>query len=361
MGISLGVSARTFTVDEPGGAAQSGMKLVRELPDNTALTLYGHPNVRTKFPNVNVNSTGYILDSLGFGLLWEQSVLPILGDNHDLDVLFCPNSYCPIMKTDYKKIIAIHSLTSYHGYSSGTYAKFRRVALPKAISSADCVIAVSNFLRSEIIKRFDVKEEKLRVVYNGIDPVYHGNKRKSVEALPDKYILYVGALSRNKNVDGVIESYRRLREKYDVDEELVIVGPSTNPTVQTIEMEDLNEDITFTGYISDPHKLKYIYEQASVFLFPSYYESFGLPPLEAMSCGTPVVSSNRGALPEICSDAAIFADPDDTSGIADNLHELLSDREKYKMLAKKGRERASHFTWSAASDRLLNIATELAE
>lgn len=356
----VGISARTFTVPEPGGAAQTGMKFVRRLPDqDTDVTLFGHPNVHKRFPGMDLDSAGYITDSLAYGLVWEQLALPYRGRRRDLDVLFCPNTYCPLRDTSFLKVIAIHSLTSYHGFSPGMYAQFRRAAVPRAIGAADIVIAVSKYMRDEIVDRFRIPRDKVRVVHNGIDPVYlDGTHSSPMDRLPDEYLLYVGALSENKNIDGIIRAYRKLRNKYGINHKLVLLGSTSNPTIATISESELGSDIVLPGYIRNKTELKYAYENASVFLFPSFYESFGLPPLEAMACGTPVVASNSTALPEICGDAACLVDPADITAIADGIYRILENEKYATQLVGAGLERANKFSWDTASARLRSILCE---
>lgn len=359
--MNLGISARTFTIDEPGGAAQTGMKLTRELADgNESVRLFGHENVSHRFPELPVTSTSYLVDSLPFGLLWEQVALPVAGRREDIDALFFPNTYCPLRDTKYKKIVVIHSLTSYHGFSPGSYARFRKFAVPKVVEAADAVIAVSEYLREEIVNRFDTPREKVHVVHNGIDPVYlDETPPEPVDGLPDEYLLYVGALSKNKNIDGILDAYQLLKEDHGIEAKLVLVGPTSNPTVETIPESELGSDIILPGYIDEERQLKHIYRNASLFLFPSYYESFGMPPLEAMACGTPVVATDRTAVPKICGDAARFVDPDSSESIARGVHDILSDDQYASELIENGHERASQFTWASAADRLCGIFDEI--
>ena len=359
--MNIGISARAFMIDEPGGAAQTGMKLTRELANQDEhIRLFGYKNVARQFPEIPVTSTGYISDSLPYGLLWEQTVLPPVAKRENIDLLFCPNTYCPIRDTEYEKVVVIHSLTSYHGFSPGLYARFRRFAVPRAVEAADAVIAVSEYMREEIIDRLNTSREKTHVVHNGIDHIYlDDTPSTSVDCLPEEYLLYVGALSENKNVDGTLAAYQRLKEEYGIEQKLVLVGSTSNPTIETISESDLGSDVVLPGYINDERRLKYIYQNASVFLFPSHYESFGMPPLEAMACETPVVATDRTAVPEICDGAAHLIDPDRPDLIAKGVNRVLTDDKYAAKLVERGHERAQQFTWKASADALADVFEEV--
>jgi glycosyltransferase involved in cell wall biosynthesis len=359
--MKLGISGRTFTFAEPGGAAQMGVKQARELSGHVGdLTVFGHDNIRDHLEGVTVESTGYVVDSLAFGLVWEQVLLPSIGARRDLDVLYCPNTYCPATATSFGKVITVHGLPSFRGYSSGPYARFRRAVLPRVVRAADEVVVVSEYLREELIDRFDVDPGDVRVVYNAVDPVYlDGSGGRPIPGLPEKYILYVGAMSENKNVEGVVRAFQILKERWDLGHKLVLIGSMSNFTISSVDMEEFGENIFLPGYVHDERKLKYAYENADVFVFPSFYESFGLPPLEAMACGTPVVVSNGTALPEISGEAAHQVDPDNIEQIAEVIQRIVSDDQYARELADAGKERAAEFTWKSTIDRLEAILREV--
>lgn len=359
--MKLGISGRTFTFAEPGGASQMGVKQARELSGRIRdLTVFGHANVRDHFEDVSVESTGYVVDSLAYGLVWEQVMLPSIATRRDLDVLYCPNTYCPVSTTSFGKVITIHGLPSFQGYSSGTYARFRRAVLPRVVRAADEVIVVSEYLRKEVIERFDVDPRDVHVVYNAVDPVYlDGSDGRRIPGLPEKYVLYVGAMSENKNVEGIVRAFKIFKERWNLEHKLVMIGSTSNLTINSIDVDEFGDDIILPGYVHDERKLKYAYENADVFVFPSFYESFGLPPLEAMACGTPVVVSDGTALPEISGEAAHQVNPRDVEQIAEGLRRIVSNHQYAHDLGKAGRERAVEFTWGSTIHRLEEILREV--
>ncbi|WP_135366086.1 glycosyltransferase family 4 protein [Halosimplex halophilum] len=360
----VGVDARTFSFPEPGGDISYGMHFARRLADrSTAVTLFGHGNVADRFPGFELESAGYLVDSQAFGLVWEQTLLPRLGDRRDIDVLFCPNSYCPLRSCSFPAAIAVQDIPSYHGFKRGAYARFRKRMLPRVTDRAETVITVSEFTKAELNEYVGVPTEKIAVVPNGVDDIFYREETPSVDLdLPEEYVLYVGAMSDRKNVAGLVEAFDELKRETDLPHELVLIGPSQNPTYGSVTPESAAaaDDIHRPGYVS-VEELKYAYDAASLFAFPSFHESFGIPPVEAMACGTPVVASDAGALPEVLGDAAHTVDPEDPSDIADGMATVLGDADYAARLRRRGRERAARYTWEAATDRLLTVLSETAE
>jgi glycosyltransferase involved in cell wall biosynthesis len=178
--------------------------------------------------------------------------------------------------------------------------------------------------------------------------------------LPEGYVLFVGSVERRKNLRGLLQAYARLLET-DVACPLVIVGTrrrGAGEIGRTLQELHLEESVIFTGYVPDAD-LPAIYTGADLFVFPSLYEGFGLPPLEAMACGTPVVCSNAASLPEVVGDAAIMVDPYDVEGLAEAMLRVLTDADLREHLRRKGLERARQFTWERTARETVAVYREV--
>jgi glycosyltransferase involved in cell wall biosynthesis len=180
---------------------------------------------------------------------------------------------------------------------------------------------VSEFSKDELVSTLGVDPERVSVVYNGIDDRFFDDTPGDPIDTPEQFVLYVGAMNPRKNVSGLVEAYRRIRD--DIKEELVLVGPRNKDIFESLEVEEA-DDVHMPGFVSQ-EELVYLYDEASVFVYPSFYEGFGLPPLEAIARGTSVVASDRTALPEVLGKAAEYVDPDDTASIASGIQRVISE------------------------------------
>lgn len=354
----IGIDGRIFHVAQPGGDASVSLKHGRYIHDNFSDTiLYGHESISNSLGEAHVVSDGLISRNMVYGLLWEQTILPILGMRSNIDLLYSPSSYCPIAPTAFKCVVAIQDIPSFHGFGSKRYRTFRKSVLPVITKKADHIITVSKFTKKDISKHLNIDKSKISVVYNGIDAIYfEGESKPPNIELPEQYLLYVGAKSERKNVDGVLSAYELLVSEYDIPHKLVVVGPKQNDTYDLMDIQ--KENVLLPDYLS-PNELKYVYENASVFVYPSFHESFGLPPVEAAACGTPVVTTRRGAIPEVMGSNAEFVDPECTDSIANGIMNVLSDHRCAQELVAGGRARANNFQWDKQVVSLIEVLRTL--
>ena len=232
--------------------------------------------------------------------------------------------------------------------------------LHMVLKKSDFVITVSNFSKSEIIKYYNIPEEKIRVIYNGVNPIFRPieeEQRKAVlkkHNLPLEFLLFLGNVKPHKNINGLVESYiMALKQKPDLPA-LVILGrykhlitaiPNLGKLIANKEVESR---IIFTGYLPT-EDLPAIYSQALMFLFPSFYEGFGLPNLEAMACGTPVITSNCSSIPEIVENSAILIDPYNNEMIADAILNLAANVELQQTYRERGLSQVQKFSWNKSA------------
>lgn len=364
--MKIGVNGRAFSVSEPGGAVQSATKITRKLgeQDTHDLTVYGHRSIEDDLSSVQFSDDGYFVHSQSYGLVWEQTVLPRIANKHGIDVLYCPNGNSPVYDVSVPTVVVIHDILNYLGYTSRPYQMLQRVKVPKVARAADRIITVSEFSKSEIIDNIGIEQSKIDVVPNGIDRIYLSDDSGDSVDIPDDYLLYVGGMHERKNVDGVLAAFLQLKDNEKMSGDLVLIGPEGKLSYESSDVSwskvRQRSDIHTKGFVSQ-RELKYVYSNADVFVYPSRYEGFGLPPLEAMASGTPVVSSRCSAIPEVVDDAARLVDPDDTDAIAEAVKDLLQDEELRSEYIKRGEKRASEFTWERAANKTARILEDVAE
>ena len=231
---------------------------------------------------------------------------------------------------------------------------YARAQMWSAARRSDCILTVSEASKRDILHLFNVPPEKIVVVYNAIDS--HFAITPSEEAvtrvreryqLDHKFVLYVGNIKPHKNLVRLIEAFDELRQGDLEDLKLLIIGDQISrlPALRrAVHRHKLHKQVRFLGYVGDD-QLAILYRLASVFVFPSLYEGFGLPPLEAMASGTPVVTSNVSSLPEVVGDAAVLVNPYDVDAIVDGLRRVLTDPVLAADMSRKGIERAREFSW----------------
>jgi glycosyltransferase involved in cell wall biosynthesis len=237
-----------------------------------------------------------------------------------------------------------------------------------ATRKATRILTVSEASKRDILRFFDIPAEKVSVIYNAIDPRFLGaadfvrmDLVKQRYQLDHPFVLYVGNIKRHKNVERLIDGFGRARAAGLEELRLIIIGDeiSKHPALrQAVHRHRLDKHVRFLGF--QPHEtLAAFYRLARVFVFPSLYEGFGLPPLEAMACGTPVVTSNVSSLPEIAGDAAVLVDPYDADAIAEGIRRAVTDEGLRAELVERGLARARTFSWAQSVAKIHRIYMEV--
>lgn len=231
---------------------------------------------------------------------------------------------------------------------------YARAQMWAAARRSDCILTVSEASKRDILHLFNVPPEKIVVVYNAIDSHFSVTPSEDAVArvreryqLDHKFVLYVGNIKPHKNLVRLIEAFDELRRSGQDDLKLLIIGDQISklPALRrAVHRHKLHKHVRFLGYVADD-QLAILYRLASVFAFPSLYEGFGLPPLEAMASGTPVVTSNVSSMPEVVGDAAVLVNPYDVDAIVDGLRRVLTDPVLAAEMRRKGIERAREFSW----------------
>lgn len=300
------------------------------------------------FNEVNTNSSIYSLR--------EQLELPkVISPNTDL--LWVPHYNIPVLFKG-KMLVTIHDVAHlalpelFRGLHKKIYAKALFFAIEHR---ADHIICVSEFTKQELIKYTGVSSNKISVIHNGIeDSWYQVKKEKNPESVP--YLLYVGNVKPHKNLKTFVQAFLKIKDK--IPHNLVLVGKKEGFITGDNEISELvNRSparIKFTGFIADSI-LKQYYLHADLFVFPSIYEGFGYPPLEAMACGTPVLASNAASIPEVCGEAAEYFSPYNVEELASKIVNILNKEEYRERLKKKGIKQSMKFRADNTARKTLDL------
>jgi glycosyltransferase involved in cell wall biosynthesis len=294
-------------------------------------------------------------------LPWEQSVLPVRLKKRGVDVYHGPTSVAPFVKTC-PQVVSIHDMT-FHlvpGRHSLHKLVYFRTMIPAMIRQSDMLIAISECTKRDILRFVATDESKIKVVHHGVEtrfqPVLEKSQLDRVReryGLARKFILYVGLIEPRKNLENLVDAYAGSDLCGELD--LVLAGNlgwDYSRLLARIRNSGLREKICLPGYIADSD-LPALYSLAEIFVYPSVYEGFGLPVLEAMACGAPVVTSAVSSLPEVVGDAAILVDPHDSRALATALQTLWGDDALRRSLSERARLRSQFFTWEhTAADTL---------
>ena len=330
-------------------------------------SLFG--NVGENFKKVTVPLRSNNRPLRGF---YQQILVPYYVAKHKVDVLLSYGNIATLFP-GCKQAVIVDGAQTLRGtrrrYAPGTVSRIRTiyfdVMLPLSLKRASCVITVSEFMKKELVNGGGIPAQKVTVIHEGIHDKHFSTEHNEAEApgLPRPYILFLSDLHKHKNADKLIYAFAILKRRSDIPHKLVIVGRDYGNTGKMLRQQahrlGVTENTIFTGPV--PHEaVAGVYRNADVFVLPSAFESFGLPVLEAMASGTPVIASNGTAIPEIVGDAGLTVDPADVEGLADSLHSVITDRRLRDSLVRRGYERARSFTWERAARDTVKVLEDLA-
>ena len=282
--------------------------------------------------------------------------------------LFHSTAFFPWPTQKAKLVLTVHDLSVFRfpQFHPQRMVNFYRRCFRNAIPSADRICADSENTKADLAELFKVPEQKITVIYPGVErrfaeAVWRQEGVVGKYDLDSPYILSVGALEPRKNLVGLLEAFCLLKESKGVPHQLVIVGGKGwlyQEFLDRLDSSKYRDQIRLLGYV--PYgELPSLYHNAAAFVYPSFYEGFGLPVLEAMASGTPVVTSNNSSMLEIASGAAQLVDPANSEEIAWGIEKILFDRDYALMLSEKGKERAKSFDWRKTAIETLKVYQEL--
>ena len=294
----------------------------------------------------------------------EQLLLPWSVNRLQLDVFHSPD-FIPPLRATCPSVITIHDLAFliYPHFLTQESARYYG-QIDRAVRHADQIIAVSQSTKYDLVKRLGTPEDRISVIYEAADPLFQPEDRavalqhvKALYDLPDEFILFVSTIEPRKNVAGLLRAYRRLRDDYKLSPALVLAGAPgwlSDDVHALVDHLNLKPYCFFVGRVSS-HDLHHLYNAAQCLVHPAFYEGFGLTPLEAMACGTPVIVSNVSSLPEVVGDAALLIDPQHDEEITVAMWRLLTDPALREELRAKGLKRAEAFSWQRAAEQTMVV------
>ena len=380
----IGIDAsRAFQKNKTGIEEYSHqvIKHLRGYLGNEQVVLYLNPAINIK-PDFEL-PTGWKIRHLRAPIFWTQARLSLEMIFHPVDILFVPAHTVPLIHPR-NTIVTIHGLE--YEFCPKAYSFWQRIYMRWVIKNscrwAKKIIAVSENTKKDLMQLYKVPEEKIEVIYEGISNFeFRISNQNLISKLENsnihskfkiparfelrsesggqnsKFLLFIGRLEERKNICGIIEAFGILKEKYDIPHKLVLAGKfgyGKEKIRNKIEESRYKEDIILTGYVSDEEKWE-LMKKADVFLFPTFYEGFGLPILEAQNFGTPVVSSNISSMPEVSGDGAVLVNPKDTSEIAEAVYRLISDESYKNDIIEKGLENVKRFSWEKCAGEISDL------
>jgi len=365
--IKLGIISGNLKPSNTGIGTYT-FELIENIRERTSVTLIRHPS------GDDVPGCSSIISSFPPGsfshVIWSQALSLKKKSLKDFDIIHNTAQYPVSPKIHSHYIITIHDLIPvlYPQYVGKIYSLQAKIHYPMAIRSASKIITVSKHTKNDIIRLYNIPESKIEVIYECFSDKFipastdDKNRVRAKYNLNNPYILFVGAIEPKKNIELLIRAFY-LCQKENMNFQLVIVGKRAWKFESIFNLVDklkLHHKIKFLNFV--PYEdLPALYSAAEVFVFPSRYEGFGLPPLEAMKCGTPVITSNMSSLPEIVGKNGLMVNPDDEKQLAKSILNILSDPELQKKFSTYSLKRAELFSWKKTGKETINVYNSVLE
>ncbi len=310
--------------------------------------------------------------------LWEQFKLPRIAKLYNCDILHCTSNTAPYSKKT-PLITTLHDIIYMEGSISkllmskaSLYQKFgnlyRRIIVNKVVKNSKRLITVSNFEKENITNFFKLENKDIQTVHNGVNKTFkisidanQISRVKTKYKLPENYVLHIANKDPRKNTKKVLIAFKEYLKITNSTQKLLMLGCKKDDLkimLKEIGAMEIYDHIFLTGYVSD-EDLPIIYQLSDLFLFPSLREGFGIPIIEAMACGTPVITSNTSSMPEVAGDAAYLINPNKTEEICQAILKIMSDNIFKKELIKRGLKRSKQFTWNNTALKVLKQYKEL--
>jgi glycosyltransferase involved in cell wall biosynthesis len=372
----IGLLAQLLSFNE--GYRQAGVSryieyLLRNLPaeltSGDRLSVYaGKPacaleRVRELGAGLSWNWTRWPTGRVPVRILWEQIAAPTLAWRQKVELVHGPVNIIPLVSR-IPTVVTIHDLAflQYPDQYPPFQRRYLKTMTSASVRRADRVIAVSEFTGRDVAQRLGISESKIVTVPNGVSSDFYPRQDSDEldqfrvsNDLPDEFLLFIGTLQPRKNLIGLLRAFSLLDPSERLP--LYVVGGTGwmySPIYEEVKRLGIEDDVHFPGYAAS-ESLPLWYSAATAFIYPSFFEGFGLPVLEAMACGTPVVTSNRTSLPEVVGEAGVLANPDSPDDLAAAMRALLNDSDQRSKLAAAGRKQAATFTWQRTARETADV------
>ena len=370
--MKIGIDASRAFQKNKTGIEEYSFQVIKHLRDKfekEQVILYCNPAINIR-PDFKLPSS-WKIKYLRAPIFWTQARLSLEMLFHPVDVLFVPAHTVPIIHPK-NTVVTIHGLE--YEFCPKAYSFWQRFYMRLVIKNscrwAKRIIAVSENTKKDLMKLYKVPEGKIEVIYEGISnfefrisnqnlisKLENSNIHSKFKIQNSKFLLFVGRLEERKNICGIISAFEILKEKYNINHKLILAGKfgfGGEKIKDKINQSKYKDDIILPGYISDEEKF-YLLKNADVFLFPTFYEGFGLPILEAQSVRTPVVTSNISSMPEVADGSAVLVDPNSPEEIAEAAYKLISDESWKNDIIEKGLENVKRFSWEKCAREVSTV------
>ncbi|EKE20705.1 MAG: group 1 glycosyl transferase [uncultured bacterium] len=391
--MKIGIDASRAFLKKRTGIEEYSFQVIKNLREklkDAQVTLY----VRPGEINASINSfeipENWRIKKVNWPRFWTQIGLSIEILLHPVDVLFIPAHTVPIIHPsgvgmskilkllygkdrNFRTVVTVHGLE--YEFLPEAYSRwerfYMRLVIKKSCGWADKIISVSYNTRNDLMELYKIPQDKIEVIYEGcsfyelqVKSKKNGDNKeqdvlKKYQIKNSKYLLFLGRIEERKNMLGIIKAFAILKRKYLISHKLVLAGGfgyRYADIIKYIQNNDFKDDIYLTGFIDEKDK-KEILKNADVFLFPTLYEGFGLPIIEAQSLGVPIVASNNSSIPEIIGEKgkATLVNPKNSEEIAQAVYNILSDKNIRKDLVEPGLENVKRFSWDSCAQGVARV------
>jgi len=368
-GVRIGIDARKLHDFGIGTYIRNLLRHLARMDDRTEYVVMCRPEDREALSTLGENFRT-VPETAGNYSVAEQLKIPLALQREGVTLFHAPHYVLPPL-IRCRSVVTIHDCIHlmFPQYLPNRLAfAYARTSIGMAAKRATRVLTVSESSKRDILRFVDTQPDKIDVIYNAyderfaIDPAEEDVVRvRERFQLQDEFVLYAGNVKPHKNLERLIDAFQIVRKRGLDHLKLVMIGDEISKYTalrRAVHRHQLHKYVRFLGYLPE-ETLAVMYRLAGVFVFPSLYEGFGLPPLEAMASGTPVVTSNVSSLPEVAGDAAVLVDPYDPAAIADGIYRVLSDERLRKDLSRRGLARAGMFSWEQSVRRVRKIYGEV--
>ncbi|MFL0250560.1 glycosyltransferase family 4 protein [Clostridium neuense] len=371
--MKIGIDARGINLYRGSGIGTYTENVTRELlniDSENSYTLYWYGTDYKSFKKSNCKIN---IISKGHHNFFEDGYLPYNIIKNNIDIYHIPQNGIGLNEDlSCIKITTIHDLIPYvmpETVGKGYLLKFLK-SIPMIVEKSDAIITVSEYSKKDLLKFFPINPDKIYVTplaanshYKILNKEYCSSYLLNNYNINNKFILYIGGFSPRKNVKALMYAFSKIKNSFLSPINLVIVGSNkddlNNLKILCSKLK-ISKDVIFTGYVKES-ELPIFYNACEVFVYPSLYEGFGLPPLEAMSCGAPVITSNITSIPEVVGDCGILIDPFKSSQIENALWKVLNDETLRNALIAKGLKNSADFSWKKTAEKTLNVYNDVYE
>ena len=365
----IGLNAQILT-DGLTGVTRFAKNVIELLPEIAAdheFVVFGNPsNIKLKQNNAVLIPTSDFIKSSAKRIIWEQTLLPHLIKKHNINLMYYPDHTSPIFEIKSKVVITVHDVSTFAVPETVGFARrlYKQAVIKRSVELCDAIITGSEATKKEMTKYLPGSINKIKVIPYGIEDSFEQVTDKSIlTSIKEKFhltapfILHVGTIEARKNIIRIVKAFANGRKNHRWKHSLVLVGTpgyGFDKIQKVIDEEGVKDNVIITGHVGNDD-LQGIYSLADALVYPSLYEGFGFPPLEAMKCGCPVIASYSTSLPEVIGHAGIFIDPKSEEKIYNALHRVITDKKLHKMLVQQGKERVRHFTWRKTVKGILQV------